>query len=277
MKPYRAPGFPKIGKVLAGFILWFLLGRSLLLWAADYPAVLGWEKRVELSTPVSGIVVEVSARVGERVKKGQSLLKLDERPFRIELDRARSEVRRLSVALDEARREKERAEELYARTVLSDHELQLARIGWTTADTRLESARADLDRARLNLEYSVIRAPYDGIVLNRHVEVGQTIVNRLQSTPLLVLAETGRMRAHLLLSQEQLLTLASGEKAMVKVKGRTYPGSVLSIGLTPESGKSGAPLYGVDISFHAGSTDTFREGQPATVSFPEIPEDPSSW
>lgn len=263
--------FRVLRKMFAGYLLWLLSGGVLPVWAAEYPAVLGWEKRVELSTPVSGIVSELSVYVGERVNKGQLLLKLDDRPFRLEIDRARSAVKRLTVIQEEARREKDRAEELYARTLLSDHELQLARIEWTTADAKLESAKTDLARARLDLEYSMVRAPYNGRVLERHAEVGQTLVQRLCSTPLIVLAASERMLARVLMTPEQISSVTAGQEAIVKVEGHPYTGRVRSIGLTPVSGKTAPVLYPVDIVFHTDSDDTFRAGQPATVVFPGQP------
>ncbi len=259
--------FQILRKILAGYLFWFLLGGVPPVWAAEYPAVLGLEKKVELSTPVSGIVSELSVRVGERVNKGQLLLKLDYRPFLLEIDQARSEVRRLAVALEEARREKDRAEELYARTLLSDHELQLARIEWTTADAKLESAKTDLARARLNLEYSMVRAPFNGRVLERHAEVGQTLVQRLRSTPLIVLAASEWIRARILMTPEQISTVTTGQEAIVKVEEHVYTGTVRSIGFTPVSGKTVSVFYPVDVVFHTDSAVIFRAGQPATVVF----------
>ncbi|NOY53497.1 MAG: efflux RND transporter periplasmic adaptor subunit [Deltaproteobacteria bacterium] len=254
-------------KRVAGCIFCLLLGSILPAWAVEYPSVLKWDRRVELSTPVSGIVSEVAVHEGERVRKGQLLLQLDDRPFRLEIDRARSVVKRLVVVLDEARREKDRAEELYARTVLSDHELQLARIGWTIADAKLESAKSDLARAKLDLEYSTVRAPFDGRILERHAEVGQTLVQRFRSTPLIVLAASDRMCAQALMTQEQFSNVTPGQKVMVKVEGHLYPGTVRSIGLTPVSAEVPGALYPVDIVFRIDPVITFRAGQPATILF----------
>ena len=126
--------------------LWPLLA---LFFVAPAPALeleaeLGWERRLELSTPVSGPVASVRVAPGERVEAGDLLLELDQRLYQARLDQARAGLEQARQNREEGRRDLERAEELYDRTVLSDHDLTLARISAAEAEAAHEEASAAL-------------------------------------------------------------------------------------------------------------------------------------
>ncbi|HDO21462.1 MAG TPA: efflux RND transporter periplasmic adaptor subunit [Nitrospirae bacterium] len=245
-----------------------LLAVTSALQAAEVKGTLEWSRRVELGTPVSGIVSGVLADTGDHVNKGQPLVRLDGRLFRARVSKASAEVKGADTALEEAGRVLKRAEELHNLTVLSDHELQLARVGFATADAKYQAAKADLTRAELDMEYSVVRAPYDGVILKRQVEAGQTIVTRLQAEPLFVLAEAGRMLARTMLTGKQISTLAIGKEVPVVVAGRTYKGVIKRLGMEPVSAGAGKVLYAVDVQFSFDPEAGLRAGQEAEVIFP---------
>jgi multidrug efflux system membrane fusion protein len=143
------------------------------------------EQAVPLGIPVSGVIGEVRVAPGDRVKRGQRLISLDPRAFKLRLEGLEATVARLRPARDERARELERAQELYDRTVLSDVELQQARYAAEMAEAALQEAESARALAALDLEYSVLRAPYDGTVQRVDVGVGQVVVNRCQAMPLL--------------------------------------------------------------------------------------------
>ncbi len=163
--------------------------------AADVPAVVGWSQKVELGTLVSGVVGEVHVRPGQIVSKGDELISLDGRSFSGQVNRRLAAYKYAKAALEEAEREDERAVELYDRTVLSDFERNQALIALHSARARAEAAHVDLIEARLELERSVVRAPFDGIVLAVNVSPGQTVVSEWQSQPLVTLADNRVYRA----------------------------------------------------------------------------------
>lgn len=183
------------GLLMVCLLLTFILPAA--LWAKDIEAALQWSRRVELSTLVSGVVSEVVVNAGDYVRKGQPLLWVDERPFKTQVEKAKAEVKRLEVKLNEAEQELKRAKEMHERDLIADHELELARIGFVAVDSEYQAARAALTQAELDLEYSEVRAPFDCVVLQRKAEAGQTIVSAMQPIPLFVLAEAGHMLARI--------------------------------------------------------------------------------
>ena len=225
--------------------------------AAEYPAVLAWSQRVTLSTPASGIVDSIPVSAGQRVDKGQLLLSLDLRPFDSALRYATAQVRKHKLNRDEAERELERTRELYERTVISVHDLQLQEIATATAEADYASARARLESAQLDREHAGIRAPFAGVVLDTLVTAGETVVNTQQATPMVVLAGDRPMVAETMLDADSLQGLSAG----VLAGQHRYEGKVTEIAGEPDS----KGRYRVKVSFEPGD-DTLRAGLPARVT-----------
>lgn len=239
-------------------------GLSATAQAAELTARIHWLQRAELATPVSGVVKAVKVFPGERVRQGQVLMELDARGFKAQLAQARAQLKSLEEHRAEAQRELERTTELYDRTLISDHDLQLAKNAAVNAEAEYQAARAALVNAELELEYSRLRAPFDGVVLERHIEPGEIVVSRLQSTPLMVLAATAEMLARSLVEAEVLGQLKQGQKLSVKLAGNTYTGVVHRLGLEPvEDGR-----YPLDIRFAPDAGQTLVQGQVVRVLLP---------
>jgi RND family efflux transporter MFP subunit len=228
--------------------------------AADYPAVLAWTQRVVLSTPVSGVVTSVPAVAGERVSEGQVLVQLDKRPFESALRKAGAQAHKFRLNRDEAERELQRTRELYERTVISVHDLQVGEIAFASAEADYASARAQLEEAQLHLEYATVQAPFAGLVLEVSVAPGETVVNTQQATPMVTLARDRPMTARVLLPAEAAGALSPGQPATVKVDGQAYPGKAVQIGAEPDA----SGRYELSVSFDPGNA-ALRAGLPAHV------------
>ena len=162
----------------------FLLAMSLAAsaWAAD---------RVRLSTPVSGVVKEVYVQTGQRVKKGDKLLALDDTRFKARVMEAEAAMMRVKQEADDADREFKRAEELFDRGVSSTTEFDAAKLRHARATASSKEAEARLIIAQKNLEDSVLKAPFDGVVRAREAEPGMYVAAELNPPTLIVL---GRIR-----------------------------------------------------------------------------------
>jgi len=196
--------------------------------AGEAPGVLYWDNRTNLSLPVSGVVEEVLVSNGQVIKQGDVLLKLDTRRVKAQLQAARARLSRFKPGRDEAKRELERAEELFDRTVLSEVELQQARIDFSEKDAALQEVRAQVIEASLDLEYSELKAPFDLVVLNVHAIKGQAVINRLQAMPLIEVAEN-RLAAVIFLPPSKLSAVKSGAQVTVTYADRKLSGLISSI------------------------------------------------
>ncbi len=225
-------------------------------------ATLNWARRVELGPLVSGVVKEVLVRPGDQVEADQLLLRLDPRPFQTEILQLKAQLDRVLPELEEAKLELQRAEELYARTVLSNHELNLAKIGHAKLDSEYRRLKARLEQARLNLEYSRLRAPFAGIILARHAEPGQAVVTRMQSPPLIVLADNRQMVARAVVPLDTLLLFQNQQPVRVRVGNQAFEAAIRFLGLEPVSNHAAG--YPLEAIFHAGDA-VLRAGQPAII------------
>jgi len=125
-----------------------LLLMTLPVQAAELAAQLEWYERVELSTPVSGVVVRVTVEPGQSVRKGTLLLSLDPTLFKAGLAEAQADSTRLGEEQADAKKELGRANELYARTVSSTTELDASKLRDAKAAAQVAAAQARVTKAR---------------------------------------------------------------------------------------------------------------------------------
>jgi len=244
------------------FVLMCIFSSALS--AEELDATLLWGNKVPLSTPTSGVVTEVNVGVGDFVKHGSVLLNLDNRRQQADVLAQKAALKRAENDRDEAARELERTQELYDRTLIADHDLQVSVIQRDAAESNYQMTQAALVQAELELEYATIKAPFDAWVVSRDVAVGQTVVSRLQATPLFELVEAGFMLARISVSAKKISSVHKRKKATITVAGKQYAGQVAYVALEPT--KPGSTEYVVDVMFNSGKT-VLRSGLPATVDF----------
>jgi len=146
-------------------------------------------REYDLSTVVSGVVNQVNVKVGEKVKKGQLLLLLEQNVFESEFAEAEKMLLSAQLHRDEAKKELERSEELYERTVLSDHELNVSKAEFARMDALLAVAESQKQKAAYALKYSKIVAPVAGKVQKISAWPGMVVNNRVSTTILLTIKD----------------------------------------------------------------------------------------
>ncbi len=194
--------------------------------------VVDWAQRVDLTIPVEGIVSKVWVNTGQKVKKGQILVELDKRIVQANLRQAKASVAGLQASYEEMRRELQRAQELYDRTVLSDHDLQVAKNNAVIEKSKLERAKAEYVKAQVELEYATLRAPFDSIILHRSVEVGRAIIKLQSYDTLITLASSGKYLARAPLTSTQAALVNIGDAVSVFNRNKSYPAKVVAIKYT---------------------------------------------
>jgi len=236
-----------------------------ILWAADIQATLQWSQRVELSTPVPGVVQAVNVEVGDLVKKGQVLLTLDSTAYQAGVAENQSEITRLNAEVEEARRDLGRVQELYQRTVVSTTDLDQAKLRMVNRLSMLAEARARLRQNQKALDDTSLRAPFDAVVVLRQAEPGLSVATGLQPQMLLTLARSGEMIARMYLTSPQIDNSKTGQTVTVSVSGISYTGKIKTLGLEPIKIKE-EWVYPVDVIFPG--KDILRAGAPALVKLP---------
>jgi len=251
----------------------FWVGVALLLISgigtarADIDARVYWGKRIDMGVPVSGVVAKVPVDAGMRVGKGDILLELEQTPFRTALIEAKASVVQASGARKEARRDYDQTKDLYDRGLISTVELQNAQLKKEAREAAYSAARAKLERSQYELSHSVLRAPFDGLVLDKRVEAGQTLVSTQQVQTVLTFAATGDYIARGVIDGKEIKNLVIGQKATVKANGKSFSGQISALGLEPVAGsKPSNPKYEISVRFQSSDV-MLRAGTEASISF----------
>jgi RND family efflux transporter MFP subunit len=142
-------------------------------------------ERVEVRPRVSGYIASVNFKEGSEVKKGDVLFVIDPRPYQAERDRAAAGLAQARSQLALARSERERATKLLAQHALSQEEYDTRTAGSEQAQANVEAAKAALDSAALNLEFTRVTAPISGRISRAVVTAGNFVTNG--QTPLTTL------------------------------------------------------------------------------------------
>jgi HlyD family secretion protein len=202
---------------------------------------------VQVGTQVSGQVKELFVDFNSPVRAGQLIARIDPETFQYrvrqseaDLEAARSALGRAQVNLLNAQRDLNRTRELVSKNFVSPAELDTKQAGFdlARADVRNSEAvvaqrEASLASARVDLARTEIRAPVDGVVIKRSVDVGQTVAASLQAPELFVIAKDLRdMQVETSIDEADVGRIRAGQRATFTVDafpGRTFSGEVRQV------------------------------------------------
>ncbi|MBM4054143.1 MAG: efflux RND transporter periplasmic adaptor subunit [Planctomycetes bacterium] len=160
-------------------------------------------RTVIIGSQVSGLISQLFADFNSEVKKGQVVAQIDPVPFEHQVNKAEASLatalatlKKSNTTLRNNKRKYYRAKKLYAKKVISIDEFDEARTAYeiSLADVELAKAgilqaKASLEIAKTDLKHTVIVSPFDGIVISRVVDVGQTVASSFQTPTLFTIAK----------------------------------------------------------------------------------------
>lgn len=210
----------------AAFLLLVLAGGAA---AAEFPAVLEWSGRVQLTLSVPGVLEQVKVQAGQTARKGELLASLHPALYQAAVAEARADLERHTQEEADARRDLDRVKELYARTVAATSELDAAALRHARARAALAATQARLEKARRQLAESELLAPFDLLILARHGEPGQVITIPCQPAPVVTAARADEWLARAILGAPQASRYQVGEEAEARLGERTLKGRIQSL------------------------------------------------
>lgn len=177
---------------------------------------------INVGSQVSGTVVELNADFNDRVKKGQVLLKLEPTIFNAQIRQAQASLASANASMRLAQASFERNQRLVAQNFISVLALEQSRRELDVAKANINLAQAQLDRAQADLNNSVIRAPIDGVVVKRTIDVGQTVAASFSTPNLFQIAQDlTKMQIDTNVSEADVGSLKEGQVARFVVDA--YP------------------------------------------------------
>lgn len=144
---------------------------------------------VNVGTQVSGSVKALRVDYNDHVRAGQVLAELDPALLRAQLEQSRASLVAAHAALDLAVANERRARPMREQGYLNAQDYDQTRQALNAARAQVKQARAQVAHDRTNLDYSVIRSPVAGVVVNRAVDVGQTVAASFQTPTLFQIAQ----------------------------------------------------------------------------------------
>ncbi len=128
-----------------------------------------------VASEVEGLVVELSAREGDAVRKGQPLVKLRTSHLELQLEAAEAELREAEARLAQAESNLKRSKDLFNSEVLSERQLDDSRYEFEAWRGRVEQLTAQIARTKLDIERSTVEAPFAGVVIAERTDLGQWV------------------------------------------------------------------------------------------------------
>jgi RND family efflux transporter MFP subunit len=179
--------------------------------------VVSADRYISIGVRVAGRIDRYLVEEGTRVSAGDALVQLDAREYRATVERAAANLRLAQAEAVLARQKRERAEKLFRTGVMSKEELDIRRAEGDTAAARVGTAKADLDAARVALEYTTLRAPRSGVILAKFKEVGEIAVpgGFSGSGDLIRMANLEDLRGQVDVTEGELAKIRMGQRAEV--------------------------------------------------------------
>jgi HlyD family secretion protein len=206
---------------------------------------------VQVGTYVSGPILAIDVDFNSPVRKGQRVAKIDPAPFQVRVRRSEAGLATATARVTRARADLklktltlQRSRELRGTNILAESELDQAQSAYDQARAELaveqanvQQAEAELQEARIQLAYTDITSPVDGVVVSRTVDVGQTVAAAFQTPTLFQIAQDlTKMQVSASVSESDIGAVREGQPATFTVDaypGRSFAGRVTQVRNAP--------------------------------------------
>ena len=236
---------------------------------------------ITVGSYVSGVITEVKCDFNTVVKKDQLCARIDPRPYQITveqdtaaLETATAQLAKDQANLDYAQVNEQRQANLLAKEATSQDNYDIAKNGLNQARAQVALDKANIDQhqaalkaARINLGYTDITSPVDGIVVSRNVTIGQTVAASFQTPTLfLIAADLSKMQVDTSVSESDIGGVKLGDKARFTVEafpGHAFEGTVTQVRQAPQTVQN-VVTYDVVVTVN-NTQGLLRPGMTATM------------
>jgi RND family efflux transporter MFP subunit len=218
---------------------------------------------------VSGYLQKWYFDIGAKVKKGDLLAQIDPRPYQAALDQAKGSLARDTATLANAKVDLTRYQTLLKQNAIAEQQLATQDALVKSDEGVVITDQANVETARINLAYTRVIAPFDGVVTTRAVDVGNlvTVGTATSTTALFTVSEQNRMRIYVRLPQNYASYVRPDMPVTFTVP--QYPNRIFNATLVANSGAVVSATGTVLIQFGTDNSDrALQPGAYANVRFP---------
>ncbi len=195
-------------------------------------AVVEAVRQSTVSAQVSGRIVDIRFDVGDRVQKGDVILRIDERAASQAVAASEAQVREAEAGLTNARAQYERTRQLVAQKFVSQAALDKAEADFKAAESRMKATLAGAGAAATERSFTTIVAPYGGVVSARHVQLGEMAS---PGKPLLTGFDPSTLRVVATVASAQVPAIQAGARARIEVPSLDRWVDVKSVTVVPSA------------------------------------------
>lgn len=192
---------------------------------------------ISVGTQVSGIVKKLYVDFNDKVEKGQVLLELDDSLLAAQQKQSRANAQSAMASLELATTNESRMRNLFGQEYVSRQELDTAVQAKKAAEAQVQATRAVVEKDTANVAYTVIRSPVSGVVVDRAVNVGQTVAASLQTPTLFKIAQDlAQMQIHANFAEADIGSIQVNQAVKFTVDAfpnRNFQGEVRQVRLNP--------------------------------------------
>lgn len=193
---------------------------------------------VNVGTQISGIILNVYADYNDKVNKNQLLAKIDPALLQAKISQSKANLSAAQAVLKASKSKFFRQKQLEKKGFISQGSIEISEKDFEEARARVIQAKAQLERESRNLLYSQIISPIDGVIIERAIDVGQTVAASFQTPTLFKIARNlNEMQIEALVSEADIGKIKSGQSVEFQVDaypGKFFSGSVNLVRLEPE-------------------------------------------
>ncbi len=207
---------------------------------------------VDVGAQVSGKIINIYVDFNSQVKAGQIIARIDPEQFQTRIKQSEANYRSAQsrrdnsrINLENSKKKHERAKNLFAKDLISIEDMDTAETNYygavsdlQTAEATLEQQQSALDSSKVDLNYTIIKSPIDGVVINRNINEGQTVASSLQAPVLFQIAkDLTEMQVECVVDEADIGRVAEGQSVRFTVDA--YPnlnfrGTVKQVRYAPE-------------------------------------------
>jgi RND family efflux transporter MFP subunit len=206
-----------------------------------YTGLIEAMQTVNITPDIGGKIARIYVEEGDRVAKGRLLAELDTRAIHLQLQQAQAGVAVAEASYKDAERNMDRMERLKAENAVSDQQYEKIKLAYDAADAQLQQARATLNLANHNLDVSLMKAPFSGIIASKNAETGD-VINPMMggfspNSGVLTLMDFSSVKIEIDVSQRDIGRIHKGQRALLEVSafpGKVFTGRVARVNMTAD-------------------------------------------
>lgn len=187
---------------------------------AVVPGAVVPDQKAQIASRLMGYIKDFDVKVGQEVKKGELLFSIDSSDVNSQILQAKSAYQQAQAALKDAKLDYDRFAKLYKEDSVSKQQFDKMNLQYQVAQENLVSAKTALNQARSQLNYANVKAPFDGVVVEKMAEAGSLAA---PGNPVLVLENLTSLSVRTQVGEDLFAVLRPGDEAEVVIDGQPLP------------------------------------------------------